>query len=51
MSQKLLYQLRVHTFAKQQRRARVAQVVEADGVGETCALQEGLERAGEVVAA
>jgi hypothetical protein len=35
MSQKLLHKFRVHTFAQQQCCARVLEVVEADGVGET----------------
>ena len=35
VAQKLLHKLRVHSHAEQQRCARVAQVVEADGVGET----------------
>jgi len=45
MSQELLDELRVDAYAEQ-RRARVAQVVEAGFLGQARSLHEGLERAG-----
>ena len=45
MPQKLLNQLGVYSFAEQQCRVRVAQVVEADGVGKTDLFEQRLEGA------
>jgi hypothetical protein len=42
MSQELLDELRVDAFAEQQRRACVAQVVEAGFLGQVRSLHEGL---------
>ncbi len=45
VAQEFLYYLRVDALDKQQRGARVAQVVEAGALGKPRALQQGLEGA------